>query len=336
MIQTMQLTLTKKPGPTVVKPELAVWGSRALGKPLTFFEVERPKLPGFKNDVWYFTAHDKRKYVLRSAPPGQETRARSGMKIRDSMSKSGVIVPRTVANTDQIPDYSICELMTRVPGTDLETAWPQLSIEDAKGIAEMAAQTVDISILAFGQEDQVKGWGRHYFGDENAALDETWGEFCHEWLLWIEQRGTDNKTVTVEQTATLEKSMLLVKDELDKVNRSIFVWDVAERNVMVDRGQYSGLVDQDSLMAGDRFVVPALARVSLAKIGCTWADEYADQWLQTWEATSKDRDLETIYAALFALQLATKVGETLPDGKKEPALPAGFVEKFLGRASSGQ
>lgn len=311
-------------------PSLAAWVGETLGIPLADVAVERPRALAGLNDVWILSVDGAPRFVLRSTPVGARDSAVSGIRIRKALALAGISVPRSIATTSTIAGYSLCELMTHVPGDDLAIAWEGMSHPQAMALAATAARTVALSTALFPDAGPREGWGRHAVGGTAMTFEGPWLVFLHEWLDWVAQRGEANETILPEQTQALARAFD-ANPGWPAVARETFIWDVAERNVMVKDGRWSGLVDQDSLMTGDRFVAPALARVALTKIGCPWADDYADCWMDAWQASAVARANERLYAGLYAMQIACKVGRELPDGRKEPPVPAGFLDHFLSR-----
>lgn len=127
--------------------------------------------------------------------------------------------------------------------------------------------------------------------------------------------------------------------EIDLHPADAFVWDVAERNVLVLNGQWAGLVDQDTLLVGDRMMAPALARAALERLGCPWARRYETTWLNHWEAMAGEggtlpaRRRKAVYRVLFSAQIASKAGRVLPDGRIEPRTPSGLLDNLIRETS---
>lgn len=105
-----------------------------------------------------------------------------------------------------------------------------------------------------------------------------------------------------------------------------FVWDAAERNVMIQNGQFCGLVDQDELCMGDKWMAPGLALATLSILEVPWAHKYAMRWVANWHGGTDEISRMILYAILFTFSAAAKTGRILPDGRIAAGIPNGLIK----------
>lgn len=301
-------------------------------------EARRPVALAGQNDVWLITAASGRRMVLRCGDASHLDRSLSGIEIRRQLKLAGLQVPSSIVHSGsfEVTGFGICELMTRLDGEDLGIVGPALSVTEALAISRQAADAVSLSSSWFdGQRpSKTSGFGYCLWG-ESAPADSWWG-WCEQWASWVCRRGSTNQTLQahhIDQVWSMLQSMRTPLEGTDATSQ--FIWDVAERNVMISSGRWAGLVDQDTIMTGDRLVVPALARVALELSGCPWAPLYEAAWLGRWGIEAYDRPArrrQALYRALFAMQMACKGGRPLPDGRFEAITPTLLLSRLMDEA----
>jgi Phosphotransferase enzyme family len=313
-------------------PGLENWVFHKLGSEVT--GVSKPSALAGQNQVWRIKTANGRSFILRCGSPERSRFSTSGIAIRRHLEDAGVVVPKSirVSGDGEVHGFGVCEIMSIVDGDDLEIVWPTLSDDQAMQLAVNAGEAVMASVrhMTGHAEHPVSGFGFCRWGDTQPA--DTWWSWCAQWLKWVSRMGTKNGTIAPDQVVKVKLAMWDFRHLIDQIsleNAKTFIWDVAERNVMVSAGAWSGLVDQDVVMVGDPMVAPALARVALERSGATWAQEYEQTWAAIWSVGTQEMKRASIYRALFALQMAAKGGRTLPDGRTEPFMPAGLVDKMI-------
>ena len=300
------------------------WAQGILGSEVV--GTEQPAGLGGQNRVRIVSAANGRVVVLREGSPDFEADFRSGLEIRARLRSAGVIVPASIGCRAGSGKVGPMELMERLPGADLEVVASTMSGAQARAIARRAAGVVSVSCTLFEAQAPAAKFGRDRLGE--CAPHATWPDACDAWLGAVRADAARFGVAIEPWIGRAALRLRAMRASLCGVPRKAFVWDVAERNVMVEQGTWSGLVDQDTLHTGDPLIVPALARVALARRGAPWADAYSREWLRLWRVGPEGRVRVRLYEALYALQFAVKAGRVLPDGRHEPALPEGMLERF--------
>jgi hypothetical protein len=312
--------------------ELSDWFASHIGEEIV--KVENAAGMAGQNRVWKVTTPSRLELVIRCGSPERHLFSLSGIEIRRHLLDAKIAVPLSlvVSENGEIPGFGICEIMTVVDGEDLEIAWPSLSKTQFLDLAINAADAVKASIdqMTHHRELPINGFGFCRWGAFQPV--SSWWAWCENWLNWVANLGARNGTVTNEQVDRLRAGLTASRHLIEQVTleqAKTFVWDVAERNVMVQSGRWSGLVDQDVVMVGDPMIAPALARIALEQAGCSWVQEHERAWMSRWNASADDEKRSSIYKALFAMQFAAKAGQELPDGRKKPAAREGLVDNAI-------
>lgn len=292
------------------------WASKLTG--LSWIHVENPKALAGQNKLKLIEGPNQERFALRLSPI-QASWSRSGAWIRSRMIAAGYRMPIEVGHQELSEHGLIASLQTRVPGEDLELVWARLSHEQAMGVARDVARLVGASREIFSELSSSRGWGRFAPPDGSAErgghLIHDGHRFCQEWLAWVAPKARDVGGINSSLIERVERRAETLEAHWEDVQARAFVWDAAERNVMIEKGIFQGLVDQDELMMGDPWAAPALAWACLDQLGAPWAQDYAMEWAQVWGGHQGDVDRMRLMAALFALQSAAKSGRKLPDGR---------------------
>lgn len=164
-------------------------------------------------------------------------------------------------------------LMMRLPGDDLINIYPYLTDVDKKNLAN---EMVSIQALCTKlPEGPAYGILDSY---DVVSSGNTWYEFllnrleCYKDI--ITQLAVFNPDMAT-QVMHIAKGM---QENLDQVRPTAFLWDASERNVIINHGKISGIVDVDELCFGDPLFVIALTSICLELEGLDTL--YTDYWAE--------------------------------------------------------
>ena len=88
----------------------------------------------------------------------------------------------------------------------------------------------------------------------------------------------------------IEQLKEVVSSEFGDVSRTTQIWDVGDRNIMLnEHGSVVGLVDQVDMFTGDAMFVPGFSIAMLGDVH-SWAmiDTYSNSWRQAWDMTEEE------------------------------------------------
>ena len=99
----------------------------------------------------------------------------------------------------------------------------------------------------------------------------------------------------------------LLRDYFAAVQPTPFLHDTTTKNVIVDNGKLSGIVDVDSLCFGDPLLVPALTNMAL--LASNQATDYVDYWLSHLALDSMQRRVFAFYTVQYCVDFMGSVGQ---------------------------
>src|SRR3990167_11534445 len=164
-------------------------------------------------------------------------------------------------------------LMKRLLGDDLVNVYPELTVEDKRNLAH---EIINIQSLTTAlPEGPGFGITDSY---EHAHEFKTWYDFLMQRLLYFKDAVTENKVFDPEKVASVITIAESMKDELQSIPATPFLWDASERNVLVHNGKIAGIVDVDELCFGDPLFVIALTSAAMELEGLDTV--YTDYWAE--------------------------------------------------------
>jgi hypothetical protein len=292
-------------------------------------EVSPPSASAGQNILIIAKTLANKKYVIRVSPPLSQW-VNSGIFIRETMLKNG---HRTPAHCGliQLPTGEHLAIQSFIDGEDLECSWQNLSLSEAYAISDAVADFVQASITIF---HDIKPAGLGRFSVPNGICAQSTAkdmyEFSNAWFNWAASRVKNNASVSDTEINEIKNQLHSLKHELLCAKICSFIWDTAERNVIICNGKLVGIVDQDELSHSDPLMAPALALFALESLGVPWAMDYTLRWVLRWDSTKHSSwRLVCLYAALYALQSYGKEGRVWPDGRLEKAMDKGIIFKIL-------
>lgn len=199
----------------------------------------------------------------------------SASAIRLACRRAGLPVARTMG-APRAWSGGAAVLLSRVPGRDLEHMLGDPSL-DGFAIGTRVAQMVAASqVLGTSHKRHTHGFGAHLFGHQPPRTSslEVWSEYIDP--LRHHERVTD---------ALIDRLQSLAQSMLSTAPRTTQIWDVGDRNIMLDTaGQVVGLVDQVDMFTGDPMLVPGFSLAMLGNVhGWHQVDRYATGWRAAWD-----------------------------------------------------
>lgn len=113
-----------------------------------------------------------------------------------------------------------------------------------------------------------------------------------------------------------------------------FLDDTTTKNVIIDGGRLTGIVDVDEVCFGDPLLTPALTQMALLASGHD--TDYVDFWCDAMDLTQSRRRVLTFYTALFCVNFLAEVGQkfnadiSAPVDHRQVARLTTILEELLG------
>ena len=195
-------------------------------------------------------------------------------------------------------------LMMRLPGDDLINIYPYLTDVDKKNLAN---EMVSIQALCTRlPEGPCYGILDSYdvVTTDNSWVGNTWYEFL---LKRLEQCRVMITKLAVFNPHLATQVMHIAKDmqeNLDKVRPTAFLWDASERNVIINHGKISGIVDVDEICFGDPLFVIALTSTCLEFE--SFDTLYTDYWAAALHLDQSAQARLNFYRLFYAIAFMRK------------------------------
>lgn len=202
----------------------------------------------------------------------------------------GVPLPRLLDHDAAPADDSFPFMITsRLPGEDLDTAYPDLTGLQKRALAgEMVAIQTSAGRLPLGPRF---GYARSY---ADPTLHPSWMAFLQAELTW--SRAKIHAVGLVDPVCADRVAMKLDRygPYLATVQPHCFLDDIALKNVLVQDGRLSGIVDVDWVCFGDALLPLALSQLRLLIKG--WDTEYVSSSAAAMELGEEERQALTLYS----------------------------------------
>jgi hypothetical protein len=225
-------------------------------------------------------------------------------------------------------------ILERLPGDDLGIVYAQLD-----GQAKQAIATAVVAAQRqAAQLPEAVGFG-HAISYEDPALRRrrNWRQVLEEHLLRSRQRMVAAGAVNPQVVDRVACSLTSFKPYFSRVRPVAFLDDTTIKNVLVHQGRLSGIVDVDEVCFGDPLLTVGLTKMAL--LAKRFDTRYVEHWLDRLDATSEQRAVVNVYAAVFCADFLSEQGQAFNREKAtvdadEIAFLLETLETLLGSASS--
>ena len=195
-------------------------------------------------------------------------------------------------------------LLERLPGTDLGDVYAELSSAEKRDIAGHVA---DIQIRVGSlPEGPGFGWATSY-NDPGLSTERDLVAHWRESLIWKRNAIKDRGYCDPAFVDRIEALIPSFADHASSVRPRPCLEDTTTKNVIIDRGRFSGLVDVDGVLFGDVLSGVGLTQMSLLCSG--YDTDYIEYWCEFMKVSVRRRRVVDFYSALFGLAFMTEVGQ---------------------------
>jgi aminoglycoside phosphotransferase (APT) family kinase protein len=195
-------------------------------------------------------------------------------------------------------------LIERLPGSDLGQVYA--------GLSSAAKQALAVRIAAIqravGALPMPRGFGfARSYEQANAAGKRSWAEVVAADITRSEER--IRRIDRIEPRYVKRVRAVLTDDEtyLQSVRPVPFLDDTTTKNVIVNQGTLSGIVDTDEVCFGDPLFTLGLTNVALRSLGVD--TDYVGYWLDAIGASRQQRAIVALYSLVFCLGFMSELGQ---------------------------
>jgi hypothetical protein len=238
--------------------------------------------------------------VLRMAHRETKPHLAGSIYWTDRLRPLGVPLPRILGADLEGPfPYTILE---HIPGVDLGDAYPSLTKEVRKNIAEEICRLQD----CVRQLPAASGYGFAY-DYQDRRLQRSWHDVIRQQLArarkWIKMNGVCDTA----HVGRVESHLPSLKTYFDQVKPTPFLHDATTKNVLVSHSGLLGIVDVDDLCFGDPLLVLALTNMALLARG--WDTDYVRHWVDAWNLSDAQHEAMRFYTAVFCVGFIGEIGQ---------------------------
>ena len=257
---------------------------------------------GQANYVYDVETDEGEKLVVRLARPDLKYFFDGAVYWYDQLKDKDIPLPKLYFSELDLSKYGLpVMIMDRLPGEDLGLVYPKLVADQKRAIAK---DIVGIqNRVASLPEGKGFGYARSY---EDPMLLPTWNEFLNTSL---EKSRLHIKNIGLIDEVIVDK----VKDSIDQhsyyfssVKPTCFLDDTTTKNVIIDDGKLTGIVDVDGVAFGDPLLTVGLTRMSLLSSG--YQTDYIDYWIDFLDLNKEQRRAIDFYTALYCVDFMSELG----------------------------
>ncbi|MCW2543227.1 MAG: hypothetical protein JWM40_779 [Frankiales bacterium] len=286
---------------------------------------------GLCHYVFDVTLANAERLVIRVADPGNRHLLAGAMAWSALLRPLGVPLPMIISSDLDAPlPYLVLE---RIPGRDLGDAYASLTEAQRMALAQ-AVSEIQLLVRRLGP---ASGYGYSYDPTANPP-ERSWSKVVHNNL----RRSGARLGSAPARLRTLHAHVKRLVDSRSayfaQVRPLAFLDDLTTKNVLVQGGRLTGIVDVDLVCFGDPLYTPALTKVALVASGAQ--TDYVAEWLRQEQPDAAALDAFNVYCAVFCMDLLSESGVTFNRDEPEELEQARmgrlvrFADEILAQAGS--
>jgi len=260
-------------------------------------------LTGLCHHVFSVTTWDRQKFVVRIATPPTKRLLVGGVYWNNFLRPIGVPLPRIIATglepSEIVFPFVILELL---PGSDLGETYQSLSSPDKLEIvSEVIRIQQKVSVLP-----EANGFGLAYSYSEPPGY-RSWEAAVLAILERAQYRMSDSGNPGGPYVERATQILGRHESYFAAIQPAPFLDDTTTKNVLVDHGRLSGVVDVDQLCFGDPLFTIGLTNMALLADGLDV--DYVEHWMNLLNLGKQQRQTVEAYTLLFCVDFMSELGQ---------------------------
>ncbi|MEO1016176.1 MAG: phosphotransferase [Pseudomonadota bacterium] len=286
---------------------------------------------GMQHFVYDVTMDPGHRIVVRISRPGDIDLAKGAVYWSERLRPLGVPLPEILHVDLEMRRHPFPFIvLERLPGRDLGIVFETLSRSQLQALA---AQLIEIqnSVTAL-PEGAGFGFARAY---DDPFPHKSWREVIFSDLARCRRRIRTAGVVAEQSVDTVAAMTEPLEGYLADVRPVPFLHDITTKNVIIDQGRLSGIVDVDDLCFGDPLFLVGLIRVALIAHGRH--PGYAQDWVDLLQPDPEQADALDLYTAIHCVGFMSELGNRFNRDEAAPIDPD-FLERLRslhGRLTAG-
>ncbi len=257
--------------------------------------------------VYEVVTTNERKYVARIAFPENKTLQEGALFWNRLLKPKGVNLPEIYHFDleDKFP-YLILE---RLNGVDLWKVYAELSISEKKSLAKETAKLQMIAKTL--PEAKTFGYLETY---ESKSGSKSWLDLSLKMTDRSRKRIKDIGVFDTKIVDDFDKKIFKYENYFLEVEPKAYFNDITTKNVLIDDGRFSGIVDVDSMCFGD--CVQTIGLTKMALLQDNQSLDYIDFWADEMNLNSVQRKMINLYATAACVDFISEIGQQFNNSEK--------------------
>lgn len=188
-------------------------------------------------------------------------------------------------------------VLNYIPGDDIGKIYKYLSGSEKRSIAHEVIEIQNrVSKLRVSVES-----------------DWSWNTFIEEMLCRAEMRISKNGYFDVAKVSQVRAIAEDLSEYFSSIKPIPYLDDISTKNLLIENGRISGIIDVDWIGIGDMLTFVALTNVALLNMGCD--TDYAEYLLNEIKPTGLQHKVFVFYSLMFCVDFMGERGATFLDKK---------------------
>lgn len=199
-------------------------------------------------------------------------------------------------------------LLPFIEGEDIGIVYPRLTDPQKRKIAK---EIVRIQERVAGLKLEIsESW--------------SWHSFVREMLDRAEERILRNGHFDTEKVVRLRQAAIHLHDYFSNVTPTAYLDDISSKNLLIQDGEISGIIDVDWMGVGDRLTYVALTNMALLDMECD--TDYVEYILKEMQLNTEQKKAFHFYTLLYCVDFMGERGTEF-NGKRVAVSPR-IIEKL--------
>jgi len=230
--------------------------------------------------------------VIRIAIPERADEFKRGIYWHEITADQGVRLPQIYA-LGEYKDH-LYAIYERLRGDDLENVYPSLSNHEKSCIAKEVAEV----------QGKITHINRAFF-----KRVSTWEEVLQDIISRSEQEILSHGLCNPRYVDLVQRKMENFIGYFRSIHQAPFLYDMGVRNVIVDHGRVTGIIDVDDLWLGDPILAIGRSKTILMAMDCDVL--FITEWCKALGLSDPEKVILDFYALLYCLRFMGTVGSRL-------------------------
>lgn len=260
---------------------------------------------GYCHFVFDVKTESSKNFVVRIARPENRNLLEGAVFWSKLLRPKKVPLPEIFA-ADLMAEFPYL-ILERLPGKDLWQVYPELSKSEKKALAIEMTELQEIAAAL--PKAECFGYLEKYTSDSGCR---TWFDVLLKYLDRSRGRIKNAGLFDSEIVNRVEKIARNYEGYFSKIEPVPFFDDITTKNVIVNKGKLSGIVDVDWMCFGDSIQTIALTQTALLASDCD--TDYIEFWCDAMKLDAVQRRVLNLYSAMCCVDFMSEIGQTFNKG----------------------